>query len=68
MVVDQILIRAFCSCYQQPPMTVTQTMMETKTETCTETETMTETMTSVRVVFFSGRAELIRTLHCADLH
>lgn len=43
-------------------------MMETQTVTMTDTKTMTETMTSVREIFFFGRAELIRTLHCVDRH
>lgn len=51
--VDQTLIRTFCSCYQEAPMTVTKTMMETQTVTMTDFKTMTETMTSVRF-FFQG--------------
>ena len=50
-VINQILIRAFYSCYQAPPVTVTQTMMETQTVTMTDYKTMTETMTSVRFIF-----------------
>jgi hypothetical protein len=58
-VVNQALIRAFYSCYQAAPVTVTHTMMETQTVTMTDYKTMTETMTSVRFYFILGHAELV---------